>query len=58
MGHPPMIKDSKTMNCKDHIVAEDYRAPVMFALLLQIPIALLCMLLLDGGETARVCGIA
>lgn len=46
------------MNCKEHIVAEDYRSPVMFALALQIPIAIICLLMLDGGQLARICGIA
>jgi len=35
-----------------------YRGAVYFALLQQVPCGLLCVLLLDGGRTARVCGIA
>lgn len=41
-----------------HIVTENYRSPVIFALALQIPIAILCALMLDGGQLARVCGVA
>ena len=41
-----------------HVVSETYRPPVMFALKLQIPIAILCVLMLDGGQLARVCGVA
>lgn len=40
------------------LVSEDYRSPVMFALALEIPIAVICALMLDGGELARVCAIA
>jgi hypothetical protein len=53
-----MKREIKTMNCDQHIVSEDYRAPVMFALLLQIPIAVICFLVLDGGQLAKICGIA
>lgn len=35
-----------------------YRGAVYLALLQQVPCGLLCLLLLDGGRTARVCGIA
>src|SRR5690348_7806288 len=35
-----------------------YREPVCFALLQQIPTATLCLLVLDGGSMARVCGSA
>lgn len=43
------------MNTKCQIVTDDYRDPVVFALALQIPIAILCALLLDGGQMARIC---
>jgi hypothetical protein len=46
------------MSCNEHIVSEEYRPPVVFALALQIPIAILCFLILDGGQLARICGIA
>ena len=35
-----------------------YREAVYFTLRQQVPPALLCLLLLDGGRTAKVCGIA
>jgi hypothetical protein len=35
-----------------------YREAVYFTLRQQVPLALLCLLLLDGGRTAKVCGIA
>ena len=40
------------------VVSEAYHSPLFFALALQIPIALLCLLMLDGGQTAKVCGVA
>ena len=36
-------------------IPEDYRSPVMDALKVQIPIAILCLLMLDGGYMARMC---
>jgi hypothetical protein len=35
-----------------------YREAVFFTLRQQVPCALLCLLLLDGGRMAKVCGIA
>ena len=43
---------------KQQIVSENYRSPVMDALKVQIPLAILCFLMLDGGYLARLCGIA
>ncbi|QEH39196.1 hypothetical protein OJF2_78080 [Aquisphaera giovannonii] len=39
-------------------LSDDYRGAVYVALLQQVPCALLCSLMLDGGRLARVCGIA
>jgi hypothetical protein len=38
-------------------VAESYRAAFRLALLQQIPWAILCLLMLDFGHTAKICGI-
>ena len=35
-----------------------YREAVFFTLRQQVPCALLCLLTLDGGRMAKVCGIA
>lgn len=35
-----------------------YREAIFFTLRQQVPCALLCLLMLDGGHMARVCGIA
>jgi hypothetical protein len=43
---------------KPDVVSEVYRSPVMDALKIQIPIALLCLLMLDGGHLARICAVA
>ncbi len=60
MAHPRMILEDKQMNSAldRQIISEQYRSPIMFALAIQIPIAILCALLLDGGQMARICGIA
>ena len=42
---------------RQHVVSEDYRSPVMDALKVQFFIAILCLLMLDGGHLAKVCGI-
>ncbi len=39
-------------------VAQSYRKPIFEALMVQIIIGLLSLLILDGGTTARICGIA
>jgi hypothetical protein len=39
-------------------LSDSYRGAIHFALLQQVPCALLCLLLLDGGRTAKVCGVA
>jgi hypothetical protein len=33
-----------------------YRAATRTALKVQVPVAILCLLVLDGGWTARICG--
>ena len=38
-------------------LSDDYRRPIRVALYQQIPIAVLCLLLLDGGGTANFCGV-
>jgi hypothetical protein len=53
-----MNREIKMMDCSQQIVSEQYRSPVMFALALEIPIAFLCFLMLDGGHLAKICGIA
>jgi hypothetical protein len=32
--------------------------PIRFTLFQQVPTAILCLLMLDGGQTAKVCGYA
>jgi hypothetical protein len=39
-------------------LSHSYREAVFFTLCQQVPWALLCSLLLDGGRMAQVCGIA
>jgi hypothetical protein len=43
---------------KQQIVSDSYRSPVMDALKVQIFLAILCVLMLDGGYMAKLCGIA
>jgi hypothetical protein len=38
------------------LISTAYDEPVRFALLQQVPAALLCLLVLDGGLMAKVCG--
>ena len=38
-------------------LSEDYRRPIRVALSQQIAIAIFCLLLLDGGQMAKLCGI-
>ena len=40
------------------IVSVEYRKATLVALAIQIPTAILCLLLLDDGTMARLCGIA
>lgn len=40
------------------VVSAEYDSPVKFALLLQVPLALLSLLALDGGIAQKVCGVA
>jgi hypothetical protein len=46
------------MNLTRNSINVEYRKAAQVALAIQIPAAILCMLVLDGGYTARVCGIA
>ena len=39
-------------------ISDEYRSPLQLALLLQVPIAILCLLMLDGGGLAKLCAIA
>lgn len=39
-------------------LSDHHRGAILFALLQQVPCAVLCLLLLDGGHMARVCGVA
>jgi hypothetical protein len=39
-------------------LTDRYREAVHFTLLQQVPFAVLCLLQLDGGRMARVCGVA
>src|SRR4051794_21374872 len=45
-------------DCSREVLSAEYREPVRFTLLQQVPVAVLCLLMLDGGRMARVCGIA
>ena len=40
------------------VVSDEYRSPTFDALKLQIPIAILCLLMLDFGQLAKLCGVA
>jgi hypothetical protein len=46
------------MDAARAIISPEYRRAVRVALCVQIPAALVCLLLLDGGRTAQICGIA
>ena len=39
-------------------LSDSDRRAIHFALLQQVPCALVCLLLLDGGRLAKVCGVA
>lgn len=39
-------------------LSDDYRSPIHAALIQQVVCSLFCLLLLDGGRTARVCGVS
>lgn len=41
-----------------HIVSEDYRQPITFALAIQIPICIVSLLTLDHGVLSKICGCA
>lgn len=38
-------------------LSDDYRGPIRVAITQQIGVALLCLLLLDGGQLAQLCGM-
>jgi hypothetical protein len=38
-------------------LSDSYRRAINFALFQQVPCALLCLLMLDGGRMAKVCGV-
>jgi hypothetical protein len=46
------------MSTGSPILSLEYRKATRHALLVQTPIAVLALLLLDGGYTAKVCGLA
>ncbi len=39
-------------------ISDEYGWPIRFAIYQQLVIAILCLLLLDGGRTAKLCEIA
>ncbi len=39
-------------------ISPNYRSPIFEAVALQVLLGLLSLLILDGGTTARICGIA
>lgn len=45
------------MNSKNAVLSPEYREATKVALSLQIPIAILCLLILDGGYLSRLCGV-
>jgi hypothetical protein len=60
-GRPMIVmirQGSSLMPATQIVLAPEYRTATQTALALQIPIAVLCLLMLDGGQLARVCGIA
>ena len=46
------------MNTSRKIISAEYRKAARVALGVQIPIAILCVLMLDSGRTAKICGAA
>ena len=46
------------MNTTSAIISTEYRKAARVALGMQIPIAILCVLMLDSGRTAKICGAA
>ncbi|MDZ4688981.1 MAG: hypothetical protein SH850_28225 [Planctomycetaceae bacterium] len=46
------------MKLEQPVLSPRYRDAVQAALALQLPIALLCLLMLDFGQLARICGMA
>lgn len=38
-------------------LSDDYKPPIHFALIQQVIISVLCLLMLDGGQLAKLCGI-
>jgi hypothetical protein len=39
-------------------ITSSYRRPIFQALTLQVPVGLFSLMILDGGDCARMCGIA
>jgi len=39
-------------------ISDNYRRPIIEALALQVVVGVISMMILDGGETAQVCGAA
>lgn len=39
-------------------IAQSYRKPIVEAVVLQVILGILSLMILDGGTTARICGIA
>ncbi len=39
------------------LLSKGYRRPIRVAIFQQVVIAILCLLMLDGGQLARLCGI-
>lgn len=46
------------MTWSSPVLSADYRAAAQVGLMLQIPVALLTLLILDGGGMARLCGVS
>lgn len=46
------------MNPDRTVLSPDYRDAARVALALQLPLALVCILILDFGRTAKICGAA
>ena len=38
-------------------LSDDYRGPIHMAIAQQFGVAILCLLMLDGGQLAKLCGI-
>lgn len=38
-------------------ISDGYRRPIIVALCQQVPVTVLCLLMLDGGGAAKLCGV-